>query len=504
MPRQIATPTLGPCCVQGCDAFEEVRRLSGLLADPANGNNVSGKQQKSLIAAFLRANHRAADLYDTDPLLRDCTTFIRGGALLGCLFDLCTNLEYVSRSTLPDTWLACLGGEHPASSVRIGVEREGEPLEPAVGDPALPDVQRSLEGSLAELGSVPGAGSDLFKPQLYFSFLRACPRCSYHWGHIPPVPKQSATGNWCKHISVRDHKPGSGPIGDITSAVMGLLVQMLLEVNGSEFTASYVTKQNHPVDLVLSSPSALVVTETKASPLATYPLAASASSGLTDHSDQNPLLAETPVSLYVPHRDWYIPLGVPDSSPWPFDAFCDVLASSPETAVRLVSSWYQLFLAYQVPKRLRRAQVQRLSYLTNGWGDNTDSNKTKAGLGRSDDMKKGTYQMLHFGTLLKDRCARRAILVALLANMDPVNMYAEYLEPLQDAVWTVAAGIPEEGHIRFPADRVHRLYDGILTFNRMHPSTGPLAGPLDLAAFWRDVVASGQLDSVQTWAARSS
>jgi hypothetical protein len=496
---------LGPCCEQGCDAFERVRELSRLLADPADAKNVSGEQQKGLIAAFLHASHRAADLYDTDPLLADRSASIRGGALLGCLFDLCTNLEYVSRSTLPDTWLACSGGEHPASSGKIDVEREEELLGPKVGDPSLPEDQNRLEGSLAELGSLPGAHSGSFKPQLYFSFLRACPRCSYHWAHIPPVPKQQVDGNWCKRISVRDHKPGSGPIGDITSAVMGLLVQMLLKANGSEFTASYVTKQNHPVDLVLSSAAALVVTETKASPLVTYPLAASAPFGLTDHSDRIPLPAGSPVSLYVPHRDWYIPLGIPDSSPWPFDTFCDVLVSSPETAVRLVSSWYQLFLAYQVPKPLRRAQVQQLSYLTNGWGDNTDSNKTKAGLGRSDDMKKGTYQMLHFGALFRNPCIKRAVLVALLSNMDPVNMDAEYLQPFQDILWTAAEGIPDgEGHVRFPADRVHRLYDGIITFNRMHPSTGPLAGPLDLAAFWRDVVASGQLDSVQAWAARSS
>jgi hypothetical protein len=165
-----------------------------------------------------------------------------------------------------------------------------------------------------------------------------------------------------------------------------------------------------------------------------------------------------------------------------------------------VSAWWQLFLAYQVPKKRRVQGVQQLSYLTNGWGDNTDSNKTKAGLGRSDDMKKGTYQMLHFGAAFKDRCLTRRVLVGLFANMDPVNMYAEYLEPIQDALWTTQAPEDDGEYVRFRKDRVYRLYDAIVTFNRMHPAAGPLREPLDLGVFWRSLTSSEGLANVEAWA----
>jgi hypothetical protein len=501
----MSAPSLGPCCVDGCAAEEEIRRLSGLLADPADANNVSGSEQKSLIHTFLAANRESAALYEADPLLKAQPELIRGGALLGCLFDLCTNLEYIARSKLA-TWAACNGNSHPTSVAALLAEddEDEELLETGSGDPSLPDVQNSLETSLEGYGSLPAKNADSFEARLFFSFLRACPRCSYHWAHIPPVPNKPVTGNWSKRISVAGHKPTSGPIGDITSALMALLVQMVLRVNGSDLDAKHVTKQNHAIDLVLLSGKMLVAAETKASPLVTYPLSAVAPAGLVDHSDENALPDGAEVALYVPHRDWEIPLGVPADNPWPFSGLQAALSSDPTVAVRLVSAWFQLFLAYQVPKKLRRPRVQQLSYLTNGWGDNTDSNKTKAGLGRSDDMKKGTYQMLHFGTLLKDRCRKRAVLVALFANMDPVNMYAEYLEPLQDALWTVAEGVAEGSEVRFPADRVHRLYDGILTFNRMHPLDGPLAEPLSLEAFWRRALTSDGVDSVGVWSSASS
>ncbi len=384
------------------------------------------------------------------------------------------------------------------------MERTEEPLEPVSDDPSLPEVQDALEASLSALGSRPAARGAGFQPRYYFSFLRACPRCSYHWGHIPPVPGKPATGNFSPHIKVVGHKPTSGPLGDITSGLMALLLQVVLRVNGgSSFDAKHVTKQNHPIDLVMLSPQHFVAAETKASPLVTYPIAAHGSALAADHGDRNAIPSDAALSLYVPHRDWEIDLGPAGDLPWPFDAMRRRLEEDSAIAVRLVSSWYQLFLAYQVPKRLRRTKVQRLSYLTNGWGDNTDSNKTKAGLGRSDDMKKGTYQMLHFGTLLKDRCIKHAVLVALLANMDPVNMYAEYLQPLQDALWTVAEGIEDGDTISFPADRVHRLYDGIITFNRVHPDDGPLAEPLSLSKFWAEIQASEALASVAEWASSS-
>lgn len=497
------TPTLRkPCCMPTCDAREDIAKLETLLADPAHANNVSGPQQKRLMHAFLVALADQADEIRADPVLERLDDLKLGGAVLGCLFDLCTNFEYLGRlRARSPKWLSCHGDEHEQSMRVRPTDDDEDEISLADGESPLPDIQAQIESIVDRLGTAPGSSATSFEPRAYLSFLRACPRCSYNWGHIPPVPDKPVTGDFSPKFVVRGNKPGSGPLGDITGGLMALLVQMMLKATETGFDARYVTKQNHPVDLVLASPELLALCETKASPLVSYPVAAPLTSDIPDHGSEIPVdTSITDVFLYVPHRDWQIPLGRMDSTDWPFSTFDQALEAEPCIAVGLVSAWYQLFLAYQVPKKQRRSTVQRLSLLTNGWGDNTDSNKTKAGLGRSDDMKKGTYAMLHFGAHFKDRCEKRAIHVALLANLDPVNMYAEYLEPLQDAVWSRAEAIQEGDYLKLPLHRVHRLYDAIVTFNRIHPAEGPLSAALDLAQFWAAVATSEAASNIETWA----
>lgn len=506
-------PLVKPCCTATCPAYADIKKLEGFLADPATAKNVSGPEQKRLVHTFLAAVARQASDIESDVFLGSLDALHLGGAVLGCLFDLCSNVEYLARvnwgSGTPK-WLSCSGDSHPSSVRGQVVPDEDAEDEMALAidsdiDAGLAQVQARLDAGVRALGFEPQEADVDLSPRAYFSFLRACPRCSYQWGHIPPVPNRPVTGNFSPKFVVTGNKPGSGPLGDITSGLMAMLIQMMLRATGSGFDARLVTKQNHPVDLVLASPDLLALCETKASPLVSYPVCTPLNDRVADHTSGISVDAlNSELALYIPHRDWEIPLGRPSAEAWPFSALCTKLEEDPTIAVRLVSAWYQLFLAYQVPKRRRNRTTQHLSLLTNGWGDNTDSNKTKAGLGRSDDMKKGTYQMLHFGSLFKDRCEKRAIHVALLANMDPVNMYAEYLEPLQDALWTTVPGEIRDGRLMLPAQRVHRLYDAIVTFNRMHPVEGPLPDALDLRKFWAAIGTSDGLSRVEVWSVNSS
>src|SRR5947209_4286357 len=99
---------IGPCCTEDCACSHDVEHLAGLLADPADAKHVSGAAQKGLIEAFLRAAHEAQADWAADPLLSSVSPNDRGGAILGCLFDLCTNLQYIHRANLQTmSWLAC-------------------------------------------------------------------------------------------------------------------------------------------------------------------------------------------------------------------------------------------------------------------------------------------------------------------------------------------------------------------------------------------------------------
>src|ERR1019366_2847383 len=147
-----------------------------------------------------------------------------------------------------------------------------------------------------------------------------------------------------------------------------------------------------------------------------------------------------------------------------------------------------------------------MGYLANGWGDEIDSNKTKAGLGRTDDIKKGTYQLLKFGAYYRDGSPNLAIRGALLANMDPVFMYKDYMENLIDARWAPAGkfqSVPDRPDYQEILDRdLFYIYDAVVAFNRPTINDPQLAGCFDFAASERALIA-GQLDTLlKSWTVR--
>jgi hypothetical protein len=160
-----------------------------------------------------------------------------------------------------------------------------------------------------------------------------------------------------------------------------------------------------------------------------------------------------------------IKLGSADLENFPYVGATEYVGSV-DGFLDYLSAWAELYEAYTVPKTQREGRVRRVAFLTNGWGDEIDSNKTNPGLGRTDDLKKGTYQMLKYGVYLKDLCKRRVIYSALVANLDPVNLWAQYLERLLDVRWTKEQYVEmKETYFQVPHERFYYLFEAIIAFN---------------------------------------
>ncbi|MEV4499181.1 hypothetical protein AB0J84_26235 [Micromonospora arborensis] len=432
-------------------ARAKISDLARLMdASLTNTEYIDGMAASRLLGTVLAAyRDGTGDFYlGRDPFLAKAAQESQlFGLSLAAAFDLVTNAEYLHGRVVNSKWIYC--------------HREGS------------------------------------APRVYYSFLKQCPRCCLDKGLE-------------NRLSGAQHKPTSHHIGEITTVVTALLLQLIAAANDEPFHVATITKQSHDVDAIGYRDDLIVLFEIKASPMVTYPLAAELAEPLLTDSDgelreypQHALvdmnLAEVDLALYVPHRDWLIPVGKKRGGSWPYDEFASFFLE-PGNFLQFLSAWIELYEAYRVPKTQRRDRQLKLAYLVNGWGDAIDSNKTKPGLGRTDDIKKGTYQLLKFGAYYRDDSAATKVRGALVANLDPLFLRADYVDKLADVRWGRSQDFEPAGDsFLIRRGSLRHLYDAILTFNQPVINDQGLAQIFDLAQVAR-ALASGRLDKfLRAW-----
>jgi hypothetical protein len=415
-----------------------------------NTPHVKGRRASQLLGVLL-ASYRDAitgRLYENDDTLS--TAYVQGDLFrltLAAAFDVICNAEYIRGRVVNSKWIYC--------------------------------------------------HRDDGNPKIYYSFLKQCPRCC--------LDKGLET-----RLSGAQHKPPSHHIGEITTVTTSLLLQFITAALDQPLEIATITKQSHDVDAIGFRDDLLVLFEIKSSPMVTFPLVANLNEPLlTDNEDgireygQHELVdmtsADSPVGITIPHRGWEIPLGARRVGEWPYDQLI-AFFSVEGNFMRYLSAWIELYNAYKVPKRSRTGRVRALAYLVNGWGDEIDSNKTKPGLGRTDDIKKGTYQLLKFGAYYRDDSSRLKVRSALVANLDPLFLRGDYVDGLVDVRWALGRDfVHENGEYRIAEEFLRYLYDGIITFNQPTLNDPLVASLFDLDAVNSTLIA-GQLDRfLQAW-----
>lgn len=411
---------------------------------------IDGERASRLLGVVMAAYRDAAR---TDALKLDkflAASLARGelfGLTLAAAFDLVANVEYLHGRVVNSNWIYCHRDDGP--------------------------------------------------PRLYYSFLKQCPMCCLDRGLE-------------RRLTGAQHKPTSHHIGEITTVITALILQLIAAANDQPIVIATITKQSHDVDAIGYRDDLLVLFEVKSSPMVTFPLVTELSGPLYKESDgemveylQHSLVdmaaPQADVALFVPHRNWLIPFGPITRDGWPYDQAI-ALFRSPDYFIRYLSAWIELFEAYRIPKTQRTGRAVSLAYLVNGWGDEIDSNKTKPGLGRTDDIKKGTYQLLKFGAYYRDNTARLAVRSALVSNLDPLFLSGDYLDKLLDVRWAHEWQFADiDGEYRIPQNLLRYLYDAVVSFNRPELNDPVMQSLFDLV--WVDeALCSGRIDSLlEVW-----
>jgi hypothetical protein len=455
MPRPKTFPHYGD--VPAKPALDNLARL--LNDGMFDTQYIDAKSAAGLVAAGMKAYRQGVN----DPRWQSSAILSRVvdpatqiNLVCAALFDLVCNAEYVHGRVTNRSWIYC---------------------------------NRARDG-----------GADV--PYAYYSFLKQCPKCCQDRGLD-------------SRLSGAQHKPSSHHIGEITTTATALLLTLICKCAPKPLEIGVIGKQSHDVDAVGWASDLMVLFEVKASPLVTFPVRTRLASPYTEDADDGPReLAQHKLidvdyqahdlSLYLANLDQDIPLGRVSSPAWPYPEIRNFIRD-PQGLLTYFESWAEIFLGYSVPKVARRGRDVTLGYLANGWGDEIDSNKTKAGLGRTDDIKKGTYQLLKFGAYYRDGSPLLPIRGTLVTNLDPLFMHADYLEKLLDARWAPArkfSQVPERpDHQQVLEKDLFYLYDAVLAFNRPAINDPVLARCFDFGALDTALRAGGLDPLLNQWEA---
>lgn len=301
-------------------------------------------------------------------------------------------------------------------------------------------------------------------------------------------PIHALDGQFVFHVS---HKPTSAKIGQATTRVLLFFYQELFKALGKNIE---VMKAVEPADAIFidRETNKVLFAEIKSSPLLTLSLSTKCDVlrsydkhdniiNIEHKKSDNTNLIGMPISIMLPVKDkkkWrmkeYV-LGIKKNIEDKSFAYMGLfnLLQDEEFITNYLYYWDKSFKAY-----CNKNDAENIFWLTNAcgkpsnlanWGGGTtciSDEKTSVGMDRTDDIKKGIYQVLKLGSEgKKEDGDKYDYLVGLLSNIHPARHFDMYLEPIKDLIWTIC----KDKNVRYAKDlprnaKLYNLFDGIITF----------------------------------------
>ena len=308
---------------------------------------------------------------------------------------------------------------------------------------------------------------------LLYAYTNICPRC---------LGKH-------KYIFTKANKPESGQIGMATTEIICEMLVAYFKLKGKKIE---ILKASEPIDVIVYEPATqlMILSEVKAAPLFTIPLSLQCEK-ITEEIDgrlvevehnlcDNPFLHQSQPSLFFPESDnlhqCQFQLNVDWSKAYPFFyAIKELCFSDSSFLPHYFSFWNEAYSTYR-----DKDKTNPIFWLTNACGlpvprpldwpkrrsggyETVSDAKTSVGMDRTDDIKKGIYQVLKLGAEYKPKY--KNIKTALISNIHAVRHYDEYLESIKDIIWTFdeTRKIHNWSQVN-PGKPLYNLFDGIIAF----------------------------------------
>jgi hypothetical protein len=353
------------------------------------------------------------------------------------------------------------------------------------------------------LGRILASGFDILISADYYSFIGHkdwfyCPSTPpllfYHFTNC--CPRHCLNNEFYFHQS---SKPESGIIGKSTSRLLRYYYSSLLRKKNRN---EVLLKGTEPVDLIMvdEENKKILFAEIKASPLVTLPLVieteqlASNNMQIIEHSGSLVLnsIYDRQIKLFLPILEnnlitpSYIDFGVKhnlEDTNWSYRSMLALLTNDNNFFSNYFHFW-DVALKKYYPK-----ETDSIYWLTNSCGaptpkpldwpkaksgggqgfESISDSKTSVGMDRTDDIKKGIYQVLKLGSEGKPISSIWDFKVGIISNINAERHFEEYLRSLQNLIWTNDnSGRAKKAGDLSSDHPLYNLFDGIIALTESH------------------------------------
>lgn len=318
---------------------------------------------------------------------------------------------------------------------------------------------------------------------LLYPFVNACPRCTLR----------------NKFVFTPSRKPSSGVIGQATS----LILTTFLNEHTNRITNGKcridILGGSGVVDAIGIEDNKICLFEIKSAPLITFPVVSNTSTlSVTDNEGKISNPSHQAVTLPPDYRgdlsiiiseNLTIPIGSKSEDDSVIYNRLIEFLKDVNNFKTYVSEWEGIFAKYRGEK-----PKTTTFWLTNGCGqpiprpadwlarrtgsgwESISDGKSSVGLDRTDDIKKGIYQVMKIGTHFKEFSKEPPfeIFTVLASNIHAVKHHEAYLKEFEDMMWTIDAKdrtyVVERNKEQtvIKSEGIFNLYDGLITFTNSH------------------------------------
>lgn len=326
-------------------------------------------------------------------------------------------------------------------------------------------------------------GNGVVEPKLYYPFVNACPRCSLR----------------NEFVFTSSRKPKSAVIGQSTSLILATFLDERCNHLSDGKCNILQLGGNGVVDAIAIENKIICLFEIKSAPLITFPVETDTTIlKLISEVGDDLLPLHTDVTLpanydgelrLVVSENTRIPIGsYKKDDNWPYNQI--ILYLSDENNFKdYIYNWMDTYNKY-----VGSSSKSGTYWLTNGCGqprprpngwparrdasgyESISDGKSSVGLDRTDDIKKGIYQVLKIGTHYKEftREDGYEVYTLLASNIHAVKHHEDYLKEFEDMMWTIDSN--DRSYIldknanttTIKTEGIHNLYDGLVTFTKSH------------------------------------
>tara|TARA_R110002051_G_scaffold185303_3_gene254779 strand:- start:17741 stop:18844 length:1104 start_codon:yes stop_codon:yes gene_type:complete len=306
--------------------------------------------------------------------------------------------------------------------------------------------------------------------------LQSCPSCpsgfDSHIGFINLCsPCYEKNGTWQYQKAT---KPQSGALGKLSSEMILKFVEILFD----EFTEVYSIGGTETADArLVHKDGKTILAEVKSAPLLTFPLLVKSHQANDKHSPctlTSSQFRELESAIYM-HNGEIIPLGTVKSDNWPFKPVADFLTNyaNKERIINMLNIWNKARLAYENKDRnssyyyLANASggPPKIAKERDGWPqkESISDSKTSAGMDRTDDIKKGIYQVMKLGVINQDN---PNIETAIISNLPAYRHRKDYVDPFIKLLWGTESNLEKNDDFEYiKRDNLKYIFDHLITLD---------------------------------------